>query len=140
MLEIGTSGLMSGEGKRGVAVWPEPARLSSTLPFGAVTNGSPKGDAGSAVQKATPPARPAAHERIPRHRERRPDCVPAHSGAVQRNCVANDFDFAHAAPSRNSYSSLLLSDGESGTASLRLKLKPGTKKKAAQSVRKAPKL
>ena len=36
-------------------------------------------------------------KRIPRHRERRTDCVPAHSGAVQRNCVANDFDFARPA-------------------------------------------
>ena len=32
MLEIGTSGLMSGEGKRGVAAWPKLPRLSSTLP------------------------------------------------------------------------------------------------------------
>jgi hypothetical protein len=31
MLEIGTSGLMSGEGKRGVAEWPKLPRLSSTL-------------------------------------------------------------------------------------------------------------
>ena len=34
MLEIGTSGLMSGEGKRGVAAWPKLPRLSSTLPLG----------------------------------------------------------------------------------------------------------
>ena len=32
MLEIGTSGLMSGNGKRGVAAWPKPPRPSSTLP------------------------------------------------------------------------------------------------------------
>jgi hypothetical protein len=32
MLEIGTSGLMSGEGKRGVAAWPKLPRPSSTLP------------------------------------------------------------------------------------------------------------
>ena len=32
MLEIGTSGSMSGEGKRGVAAWPKLPRLSSTLP------------------------------------------------------------------------------------------------------------
>ncbi len=32
MLEIGTSGSMSGEGKRGVAEWPKLPRLSSTLP------------------------------------------------------------------------------------------------------------
>ena len=31
MLEIGTSGSMSGEGKRGVAAWPKLPRLSSTL-------------------------------------------------------------------------------------------------------------
>ena len=30
MLEIGTSGSMSGEGKRGVAAWPKLPRLSST--------------------------------------------------------------------------------------------------------------
>ena len=35
MLEIGTSGSMSGEGKRGVAAWPKLPRLSSTLPDGA---------------------------------------------------------------------------------------------------------
>src|SRR6267154_4030151 len=33
MLEIGTSGLMSGEGKRGVAAWPKLPRPSSTLPM-----------------------------------------------------------------------------------------------------------
>ncbi len=33
MLEIGTSGSMSGERKRGVAVWPKLPRLSSTLPM-----------------------------------------------------------------------------------------------------------
>ena len=32
MREIRTSGSMSGEGKRGVAVWPKLPRLSSTLP------------------------------------------------------------------------------------------------------------
>jgi len=32
MLEIGTSGSMSGERKRGVAAWPKLPRLSSTLP------------------------------------------------------------------------------------------------------------
>src|SRR5271157_1551707 len=32
MLEIGTSGLMSGEGKRGVAARPKLPRLSSALP------------------------------------------------------------------------------------------------------------
>jgi hypothetical protein len=32
MPEFGTSGLMSGEGKRGDAAWPKPPRLSSTLP------------------------------------------------------------------------------------------------------------
>jgi hypothetical protein len=31
MREIRTSGLMSGEGKRGDAVWPKLPRLSSTL-------------------------------------------------------------------------------------------------------------
>ena len=31
MLEIGTSGLMSGEGRRGDAEWPKPPRPSSTL-------------------------------------------------------------------------------------------------------------
>jgi len=31
MPEIGTSGLMSGEGKRCVAAWPKQPRLSSTL-------------------------------------------------------------------------------------------------------------
>jgi hypothetical protein len=35
MLELGTSGLMSGEGKRGVAVWPKLPRLFSTLLLGA---------------------------------------------------------------------------------------------------------
>jgi hypothetical protein len=33
MLEIGTSGLMSGDGKRGVAAWPKLPRPSSTLPI-----------------------------------------------------------------------------------------------------------
>jgi hypothetical protein len=32
MREIRTSGLMSGDGKRGVAAWPKPPRPSSTLP------------------------------------------------------------------------------------------------------------
>jgi hypothetical protein len=32
MPEIGTSGLMSGDGKRGVAEWPKLPRPSSTLP------------------------------------------------------------------------------------------------------------
>jgi hypothetical protein len=32
MPEIGTSGSMSGDGKRGVAEWPELPRPSSTLP------------------------------------------------------------------------------------------------------------
>jgi hypothetical protein len=32
MPEIGPSGLMSGEGKRGDAAWPKLPRLSSTLP------------------------------------------------------------------------------------------------------------
>ena len=32
-LEIRTSGLMSGEGKRSVAAWPKPPRSSSTLQF-----------------------------------------------------------------------------------------------------------
>ena len=32
MLEIGMSGSMSGEGKRGAAAWPKLPRLSSTLP------------------------------------------------------------------------------------------------------------
>jgi hypothetical protein len=32
MLEIGTSGLMSGDGKRSVAAWPKLPRPSSTLP------------------------------------------------------------------------------------------------------------
>ena len=41
MLEIGTSGSMSGEGKRGVAKWPKLPRLSSTLPFGAVQKSRP---------------------------------------------------------------------------------------------------
>ena len=31
MPEIGTSGLMSEDGKRSVATWPKPPRLSSTL-------------------------------------------------------------------------------------------------------------
>jgi len=44
MLEIGTSGLMSGEGKRGVAVWPKLPRLSSTLPEGARQAPSKDGD------------------------------------------------------------------------------------------------
>jgi len=34
MREIRTSGLMSGEGKRGVAARPKPPRPSSTLPVG----------------------------------------------------------------------------------------------------------
>ena len=33
MPEIGTSGSMSGDGKRGVAEWPKLPRLSSTLPL-----------------------------------------------------------------------------------------------------------
>jgi hypothetical protein len=33
MPEIGTSGLMSEEGKRSDAAWPKPPRLSSTLPL-----------------------------------------------------------------------------------------------------------
>ena len=33
MPEIGTSGSMSGDGKRGVAEWPKLPRPSSTLPF-----------------------------------------------------------------------------------------------------------
>ena len=33
MPEIGTSGLMSEEGKRSDAAWPKPPRLSSTLPI-----------------------------------------------------------------------------------------------------------
>ncbi len=37
MLEIGTSGSMSGEGKRGDAAWPKLPRLSSTLPWYAST-------------------------------------------------------------------------------------------------------
>ena len=32
MPEIGTSGSMSGDGKRGVAAWPKLPRPSSTLP------------------------------------------------------------------------------------------------------------
>jgi hypothetical protein len=32
MPEIGTSGLMSGDGKQGDAGWPKPLRPSSTLP------------------------------------------------------------------------------------------------------------
>ena len=32
MPEIGTSGSMSGDGKRGVAEWPKLPRPSSTLP------------------------------------------------------------------------------------------------------------
>jgi hypothetical protein len=32
MPEIGTSGSMSGDGKRGVAEWPKLSRPSSTLP------------------------------------------------------------------------------------------------------------
>src|SRR6185312_5226461 len=32
MREIRTSGLTSGDGKRGVAAWPKPPRPSSTLP------------------------------------------------------------------------------------------------------------
>jgi hypothetical protein len=32
MREIRTSGLMSGDGKQGDAVWPKPLRPSSTLP------------------------------------------------------------------------------------------------------------
>ena len=33
MPEIGTPGLMSGDGKRGVAEWPKLPRPSSTLPI-----------------------------------------------------------------------------------------------------------
>ena len=33
MREIRTSGLMSGDGKRGDAAWPKPPRPSSTLPL-----------------------------------------------------------------------------------------------------------
>ena len=33
MPEIGTSGSMSGDGKRGVAEWPKSPRPSSTLPL-----------------------------------------------------------------------------------------------------------
>jgi len=33
MPEIGTSGSMSGDGKRGVAEWPKLPRPSSTLPM-----------------------------------------------------------------------------------------------------------
>ena len=33
MPEIGTSGSMSGDGKRGAAEWPKLPRPSSTLPF-----------------------------------------------------------------------------------------------------------
>jgi hypothetical protein len=33
MPEIGTSGSMSGDGKRGVAAWPKLPRPSSTLPL-----------------------------------------------------------------------------------------------------------
>ena len=33
MPEIGTSGSMSGDGKRSVAEWPKLSRPSSTLPF-----------------------------------------------------------------------------------------------------------
>ena len=33
MPEIGTSGLMSGDGKQGDAGWPKPLRPSSTLPY-----------------------------------------------------------------------------------------------------------
>jgi hypothetical protein len=40
MPEIGTSGLMSGEGKRGDATRPKQPRLSSTLPdLGEVSDG-----------------------------------------------------------------------------------------------------
>jgi hypothetical protein len=34
MPEIGTYGLMSGDGKQGDAGWPKPLRLSPTLPDG----------------------------------------------------------------------------------------------------------
>ena len=36
MPEIGTSGSMSGDGKRSAAAWPKLPRPSSTLPFSAV--------------------------------------------------------------------------------------------------------
>ena len=36
MPEIGTSGSMSGDGKRGVAEWPKLPRPSSTLPLATV--------------------------------------------------------------------------------------------------------
>ena len=48
MLEIGTSGLMSGEGKLGVAVWPKLPRLSSTLPGRAGISPSAAPETGSA--------------------------------------------------------------------------------------------
>ena len=43
MPEIGTSGSMSGDGKRGVAEWPKLPRPSSTLPRSV---GSPRTEAG----------------------------------------------------------------------------------------------
>jgi hypothetical protein len=38
MPEIGTSGSMSGDGKRGVAEWPKLPRPSSTLPKQPIKN------------------------------------------------------------------------------------------------------
>ena len=39
MPEIGTSGSMSGDGKRGVAEWPKLPRPSSTLPVAVIPAG-----------------------------------------------------------------------------------------------------
>src|SRR3954453_20061297 len=60
MPEIGTSGLMSGDGKQGDAGWPKPLRPSSTLPLlprepeadPVQVGGSGAGSAGRARQPA----------------------------------------------------------------------------------------
>jgi hypothetical protein len=44
MPEIGTSGSMSEDGKRGVAKWPKLPRLSSTLPPIAAADAAPASD------------------------------------------------------------------------------------------------
>jgi hypothetical protein len=46
MPEIGTSGSMSGDGKRGVAAWPKLPRPSSTLPKRRKTMSAPMSASG----------------------------------------------------------------------------------------------
>ncbi len=60
MPEIGTSGSMSGDGKRSVAEWPKLPRPSSTLPYATFPEGgrkagiSPKPDIAGLLSMVVP--------------------------------------------------------------------------------------